>query len=253
MNGFDAHCHLDLLDERARADEIARAHAVGVTRFALAGADPHRWGHTLAVGREIGAVVMLGLHPWFVAGDWPTWVARLPEEIDGIGEIGLDYSRAGADRSAQRAAFRAQLAIARERDLPVALHWVGAIAEGLAILRRDGLPSAGGLVHGWASEEVEEALGLGLHLSVGTRELRKSKVLSSLIRIPPQRLLLESDAPEARWQGRASAPADLLAVAALISARTGRASPEILRTCGENAASLLERRIQGFDETLGVW
>ena len=59
------------------------------------------------------------------------------------------------------------LAVARERDLPVVLHVLRAHASALDILRADGLPRAGGVLHSCSApaDQVREYLKLGLHIS----------------------------------------------------------------------------------------
>ncbi|MBN2799156.1 MAG: TatD family hydrolase [Deltaproteobacteria bacterium] len=240
MGGFDAHTHLDLMGEPAAA--MARALAAGVSGVAIAGADPVRWPEVLRVGAAVGAVVTLGLHPWFVDAGWEVAVAALPRPTGGVGEIGLDWRRAGDDhvRAHQIAAFRAQLALAREAEVPVCLHLVGAVDEGLAIAAGDGLPRPGGLVHGWSGGpgRVARAVGLGLHLSFGPRELRTRAGRASLRVSPPSRLLLETDAPEVRVDGRAAEPADLRRVAEAAGPLIGLAPEALLRRAGDEARRL---------------
>ena len=62
-----------------------------------------------------------GIHPWDADKEDIAALGTLPADVQAIGETGLDYAR-GAGRQRQLAAFRAQLALARERRLPVVLH-----------------------------------------------------------------------------------------------------------------------------------
>ena len=66
-----------------------------------------------------------GIHPWDADKEDIAALGTLPADVQAIGETGLDYAR-GAGRQQQLAAFRAQLALARDRQLPVVLHCVRA-------------------------------------------------------------------------------------------------------------------------------
>ena len=216
---IDAHSHLDTL-----ADEpvdgpvggpvggpsvldraVARARAVGVFSWVLAGTTPTRWDRTQQIAAHTGGIAVLGVHPWF-AGDAPDLQTTLHDlgqrALHGIGELGLDAPSAGgdADRARQRRVLRAQLALARQRELPVVLHCVRAYPELLTLLERDGLPRAGGLIHGWSgpTDAMDRALALGLHLSFGPLicRPRAKRARTCAVRIPLDRLLIETDAPD---------------------------------------------------------
>jgi TatD DNase family protein len=142
-----------------------------------------------------------GLHPWTLGPDrldlaLDDLVRRLPGAV-AVGELGLD-ARRGPPAPAQRAAVRAQLALARERDLPVVLHCVRAHAELQAILRADGLPRRGGLLHGFRGgvELAQAWTALGLHLGVGPAALRRPTPdqAEALGSAPGRWLLTETDA-----------------------------------------------------------
>src|SRR5690606_23570446 len=120
--GFDAHTHLDFPAFAGdREAVIARAVAAGVGGAAIAGADPADWERVLAYARALGAVPMLGLHPWWVAEvpDLDATLGELARHLPphGLGETGLDWIRGKGEaaRARQREAFTRQLALARER------------------------------------------------------------------------------------------------------------------------------------------
>lgn len=208
---IDAHCHLDLFaPEEAPAAALARGRAAGVTGCVVAGVDPAGWAAQAALPEE-GVWLCYGLHPWTVAAAedeaLPALLERLAAVLDGprapvgLGECGLDHGRRGPapTRARQERALRAQLALARARDLPVVLHVVGAYGKALGVLREEGLPAAGGMVHRWSgpAELVPDFLKLGLHLSFSPAILHVPRLAEALRRVPDERLLLETDAPDA--------------------------------------------------------
>ena len=174
---FDAHCHLDdsRLDATMEA-EVARARAAGVRGFVVAGVDPAGWTRQEELARRIpGVVNAFGLHPWVLSESSEEEIARALDELKrgfasgrfsgaaAVGEMGLDWAREGSPegRARQLDAFRRQLALAHAVGLPVVLHVVRAHAAAQEVVREEGLPAAGGMVHSFhASAELALALRL---------------------------------------------------------------------------------------------
>lgn len=182
---LDAHCHLDdpALPENARL----QARQAGVDGWLCAGYSPERW----PVQAEIAdAWHAFGLHPW-ASGSLESLPGFLRDAV-AVGEIGLD--RARAPLAPQLEPFRAQLALARERRLPVILHVVRAHGKALEILRADGVGQ--GMLHGFRgpAEVLPAWLELGFYVSLGERS-------PHFPQIPDHRLLLETDAPTGSLAG----------------------------------------------------
>lgn len=203
---FDAHCHLQ--DPRFEGDlggVLARAAASGVRHMVCCGTREADWGAVLALSDCHASVApMLGLHPWQVSEAQPGWGLRLRELAKdsrvGIGECGLDFVMEGCDREAQESAFRLQLRLARELDRPVAMHCRKAWERLIQVLREEGLPVAGGMVHAYSgsAETARELQALGCYLSFGGSITRPGNTRSpkALAAVEPHRLLIESDAPD---------------------------------------------------------
>lgn len=242
---IDAHCHLDLPPLSDDVDAaLARAHALGVSDFVVAGVDEAGWARQAALAARHPSVhVCYGLHPWAVAdmddAHLSAGIDALMETLEAsgegdaqpvaLGELGLDRGPRVAKDSLprQRRAFRVQLAIARERELPVVLHLVRSHGLALEILKADGLPEAGGMVHayGGSVESARAYVGLGLHLSFSTAICRPQarRLRKACAAVPAERLLVETDAPDqspqADGQG-VNEPANLpQAIRALAEAR----------------------------------
>lgn len=232
---LDGHCHLDLPAFDATRDAvIARAAAAGVTGFVLGGVDPAGWARQRALCAAHPRVWRsVGLHPWGEGrGSIDAVTAALAEAPRpvAIGEIGLDgHGARAASLGAQAALFRAQLALARDLDLPVVLHVVKAHGQALELLRQDGLPRAGGVLHRFEGPvgRARAYLDLGLHLGV-------ARASPAAVAIPLARLILESDADAPG--GRE--PADLPRIAAQIGASRGSDPEEILGASTRNATAL---------------
>ncbi|MCA9564018.1 MAG: TatD family hydrolase [Myxococcales bacterium] len=207
---FDAHCHLDSLSDVL--DWEADASESGLVGFIAAGVEPSDWARLslLAGSFEGPSFVAAGLHPWSVRerAAATRQLGVLAELLDGnehgpdlIGEIGLDRStpRGVEAFELQVEVFREQLAMARQRDMPVVIHSVRSDGRLIEVLSRDGLPRRGGMVHGFSgSPEVAERLcALGLYLSIGSTVVNPgaTKVRAAVAAIPETQILIETDAP----------------------------------------------------------
>jgi TatD DNase family protein len=180
--------------------------------------------------REEAALIELAAHPKVVA----------------IGETGLDFYRDRSPREAQKAAFRWHLELARQRGLPVIVHDREAHAETLAMLREH---AAGGeirgVMHCFSGGEamLEEALGLGLHISLaGPVTYPNAPRLAAVARrVPSDRLLVETDCPyltPVPHRGRRNEPAYVRLVAQRIAEIRGQSEAEIAAITTANACAL---------------
>ena len=209
---IDTHCHLDQPSFDAdRAEVLARARAAGVTDVVVPAVGPERWAGLVAAARTTpGLHAGLGVHPQRLPELDPRDDDRVLADLDAalarggavaVGECGLDGPTAGAGASMDRqlAVLAGHLALARRHGLPVLLHGWRAWAPLLALLERDGLP-AGGVFHSFSAPaaQVPAFARLGLHFAFAgplTWERARRPQLA-LRAVPPDRLLLETDAPD---------------------------------------------------------
>lgn len=164
---YDAHNHLQ--DERL-APWRGDFNNLGVARAVVNGTSEKDWHTVLALADEHSWIVpSLGLHPWFVSNRSRNWLATLTNLLDtrncAIGEIGLDRWMENPDVPAQDEAFVAQLNLAAERNLPVAIHCLKAWGTLDQTLRAEKLPACGFLLHsyGGPSEMVQGFADLGAY------------------------------------------------------------------------------------------
>jgi TatD DNase family protein len=165
-------------DGTRKAIQLAAAHP-GVL-FATAGVHPHHAADLTA--ESLVAMESLARDPGVVA----------------VGECGLDYFRDFSPRDLQRRAFAQQLQLAARVGKPVFLHQRDAHDDFLAILREHGVTN--GVAHCFTAGERERDayLELGLHIGITgwINDERRGLHLRDVVRgIPPERLMLETDAP----------------------------------------------------------
>ena len=146
-----------------------------------------------------------GLHPWKINERTGTWLDDLKSYLDrfpsaSLGECGLDGCDKRPDLAAQTDIFLAHLELAAERDLPVSVHCVKAFGPLVDVLARAPRPPRGFLLHsyGGSTEFMRRMLPLGAWFSCSGYFLhpRKTSHLETFRLVPPDRFLLESDAPD---------------------------------------------------------
>ncbi len=206
---FDSHCHLDesVFDSDLNL-VLQEARSKGITGFLAAGVSPERWPRQQElIDTHADVFASYGLHPWKTGtlntdAGWssPTeW--EIPFDAVAIGEIGLDRStdEFKAFFEQQLITFRYQLALARDLDLPVIIHSVRAHGHTIDVIRKDGLPDAGGVIHAFSGpiEVAQDYLRLGLHFGFGPLVCKKAarRVKEAAQFVPTERILLETDAP----------------------------------------------------------
>jgi len=260
---IDAHNHLDRCADPLAERDAARA--LGVQAQIMAGVDAAGWRAQARLARQPDLWVTFGVHPWTAArcddAELAWALAVLPAALDGaldvapvgLGELGLDHGRRlpAASSARQERAFRAQLGLARERNLPLVLHIVQAHGRALEILREEGLPAAGGMVHSASipAELVPAWLDLGLYLSWSGALSRQDKLRAAASRVPLDRLLVETDAPDQppRGHGTPNRPAWLPEVVAALAGVHGVDAATMAEHTTNNA-----RRLFGLEAPVGL-
>jgi TatD DNase family protein len=117
-----------------------------------------------------------------------------------VGEVGLD-ARRGTAIATQREVFSQVLEMLNERPRLVSIHSAGASSQVLDALER--YPQSGAILHWWrgSASETERALEIGCFFSLNAAETSRPKVID---RIPPERLLTETDFPHTRQHDQAA-------------------------------------------------
>lgn len=173
--------------------------------------------------------------------------------VAALGEVGLDYHYDFSPREVQREVFRRQIALAHEVGLPLVLHMREAHDDGFAILKEEGFPQAGVLLHCFNldSAEVRRWVEAGCYIAFGGPLTFKGAddVRQAAAVVPWDRLLTETDSPYMApepMRGVACDPAHTVFTADLLCRVEGLdpASPQgeaFLSLVYANALGLLDR------------
>lgn len=217
-----------------KAAELAASHP-GVL-YSTAGVHPHD-AHSYGVDTSV-RLHSLAMQPHVVA----------------IGETGLDFYRNLSTPAQQEHAFAEQLQLAAMIGLPVFMHEREAHDRFMAILRlhRDRLKRA--VLHCFTGTRAELFAYLDLDLYIGITgwvcDERRGQHLQALLpHIPPDRLLLETDAPyllprtiKPKPHTRRNEPANLPWVLAKVSECLQKPAAEIAATTTSNARVFFDLR-----------
>ena len=228
MRLFDAHNHLQ--DERfggGVAGILQACRDAGVIRMVVNGSCEADWTAVADLALAYPDIVQpaFGLHPWYLrerSVRWKDTLQRLLDTVPGatVGEIGLDRwilesppavratvspGLATLDLASfdeQQELFAQQMALAAERNLPASLHCLRAWGALDSTLRCGPRPARGFLLHsyGGPQEMVPVFSQLGAFFSFPGYFLhaRKARHRETFRVVPPDRLLVETDAPDQR-------------------------------------------------------
>jgi TatD DNase family protein len=252
----DSHCHLDLPQfDHDRDQVVARAREAGLVEMLVVGGVDEAAGHrrALDVASRYGLPASAGIHPHEArladAARYDELRALAREgRIVAIGEVGLDFHYDHSPRPIQQEAFRRQIRLARDTDLPLVVHTREADALTLALLEEEGAGEVGGVIHCFTGglELARGALGLGFLISFsGIVAFPRAEVIRQVAReTPDERLLVETDSPYLApppHRGKRNEPAFVLEVARKVAELRGTTPAAVGRLALANYARLFRR------------
>lgn len=204
---------------------------------------PSDW--KMMAGPEVppGVTWAIGLHPELPHGKRAVAdFTRLVAGADAIGEVGLDYSaNARTDKAHQRLVFDAVLRTPQASTLLVSIHSRGATIDVVEALNDHDVPGA--ILHWFlgSDADVERALDADAYFSVNEAMLSSQRGRRTVDSLPPNRVVLETDAPYG-GSGRGDiAPADLRKTVSALSARWRKPPDETEALIKSNQGALLSR------------
>lgn len=252
MEFIDTHTHnSDPAYQDCEDEVIHRAKEAGVTALIQADIDSSERERMYSLSARHPGVLynMLGLYPGSVNGHWRDEIdALLPWRDKGpvaMGEIGLDYHFGTEFKEEQKEAFRTQLELASEWDLPVNIHLRDATEDFFAIIKDCRHLHLRGNLHafGGSYETFMRLSGLGdWYVGIGgVVTFKKSRIGEDISRIPLDRILLETDAPylaPVPHRGERNESSFIPLIAEFIAARKGISTEEAARATTANAKQL---------------
>ena len=196
----DTHCHLtdDYCSNNELDNVIARAHDAGVGRLICATSDPNDIVPAIKIAESYDNIFLtIGIHPEYADADAHKYLTDdvlSHDKVVGIGEIGLDYHERDDNRNEQIKLFMTQLEIARNANLPVAIHTRDAENDTAEILT-----GVRGVMHCFTSswDLAKTMLDRGFFFSAsGILTFKNAAdIRETFAKIPTNRIVIETDSP----------------------------------------------------------
>ena len=249
---IDTHCHVQMRQFAAdRENVISAAFANGIGRLIVPGIDVETSKAAIDLAQHHPGQIFAGV------GTHPHDASTLTDEalaeqrtlaqqtgVVAIGEIGLDFYRDLSPREMQREALVAQLALARELDLPVILHNRESHVEMISLLRAHAT-GVRGVFHCFIGDRAmaTDALDLGFYLSfAGPLTYPRNEELRDVAAwAPADRILVETDSPYLSPQplrGKRNEPQHVALVARTLAQARGVSEEEVAALTTRNASTL---------------
>ena len=177
-----------------------------------------------------------------VLAEYRTLVRENPK-VKAIGEIGLDYHYEDIPREIQLRAFRMQMELARELNLPAIVHEREAHDDGMKVVHE--FPEVTGVFHCYsgsaemARQLVDRGWYIGFTGVLTFKNARKAIEVASAI--PLDRIVLETDCPYMSpdpFRGRRNDPGRLYRMAEKLAEIRGLTVEEIHTITTENGRRL---------------
>ena len=248
---FDTHAHMD--DQAFEADRQELLTALpeqGIGLLMNPGCSLASSRNASALSQQYGYIyAAVGSHPDAADEVNETVLeeyrklCKLNPKIKAIGEIGLDYHYEDIPRQIQMQAFRAQMALAQELDLPVIVHEREAHEDGMKVVEE--FPEVKGVFHCYSGSAemakwlVKRGWYIGFTGVLTFKNARKAVEVAQTI--PLDRIVLETDCPYMSpepFRGKRNDPGKLYRMAEKLAEIRGLTVEEVHAVTMENGKRL---------------
>ncbi len=247
---FDTHAHMnDPAFDEDRAAVLLSLREKGVESILNAGCSLEASRESIALAEQYDFVyAAVGSHP--DAADEVDentievyrQMAKHPR-VRAIGEIGLDYHYETVPREIQKRAFRMQMELARQLNMPVIVHERSAHGDGMEIVKE--FPGVTGVFHCYSgsAEMARQLVDLGWYIGfTGVLTFKNARsAVETAQAIPLDRIVLETDCPYMApepFRGRRNDPGYLYRMAQRLAELRGLSPEDVQRITTENARRL---------------
>ena len=203
---IDTHCHLYLEEFKTDiTDVIKRAEAEGVNKFYLPAIDSAETENIFLLEKKFPGkcFAMMGLHPCSVKANYLIEISLVEEWLSkrkfaAVGEIGLDFYWDKTFIEQQFEAFRIQIGLSLQYNLPIVIHTRNAMQETIDVVKEFVPKGVRGIFHcfGGSYQNAKEIIDAGFYLGIGgVLTYKKSGLAEVLEKIDLQHIVLETDSP----------------------------------------------------------
>ena len=248
---FDTHAHVDdAAFEEDRKELLDNLPNMGITMLLNPGCSLETSRNAVKNARAYSYIyAAVGSHPDAadevndeVLDAYRTMVRENPK-VRAIGEIGLDYHYEDVPRQRQQQAFRDQLALARELQMPVIIHDREAHEDCMNILRE--FPEVKGVFHCFSgsAEMARQLTNLGWYVGfTGVITFKNARrAVEAAAAVPLDRIVIETDCPYMSpepFRGKRNDPSRVFRMAEKLAEIRGLPVEEIQKITLENGKRL---------------
>ena len=249
MNIIDTHAHLYLKQFNEDIDQvIQRANENGVKKFIFPAIDSSHFNEMQSLKNKYPDEIhlMSGLHPTSVKENYKEELEFVVDSINkhhfvAIGEIGIDLYWDRTYLKQQEKAFRFQIKLAVEHNLPIVIHCRDAFDEIFEILNDENCDKLRGIFHCFTGtfDQAEKAISLGFLLGIGGVVTFKNGGIDKFLhKIELKNIVLETDSPylaPAPFRGKRNESSYIIYVLEKLSEIYGISKEKIAEITSKNA------------------
>jgi len=246
---IDVHCHLE--HEKFRNNkQLIQSLKNELKAVITSSPHPKDFKYSLQLRKAFERFVFLcvGLHPEYIQefseetfDFFEDFVKGNKDEIVSIGEIGLDYFWVKDEelREKQKWFFEKLIELAKSIDKPVTVHIRDAYEDALEILEKVDYQKVH--LHMFGGDKfLDKVLSNEWKVSVGPILLRSKKHKKIVKNLPLERIMLETDSPWMKIDGKESLPNDVKIVAEKICEIKKLSLEEVEKETDNNAISFFK-------------
>lgn len=250
----DTHTHLysDAFDEDRNA-MIKRAIETNVTRFFIPAIDSSYTEAMFQLEANFPEHVFLmtGLHPTSVKENYKDELRHVEDLLSkrkfiAIGEIGIDLYWDKSTLKNQQDAFKHQIQLAKQYQLPIVIHCRDAFDEIFEVLETEQSEDLFGIFHCFTGdlEQAKRAISFNMKLGIGGVVTFKNGGIDKFLnQIDLKHIVLETDSPylaPAPFRGKRNESAYIIKVLEKLSELYGVSKEEIAAITTENSKAIFK-------------
>lgn len=197
---YDSHVHLDLMEHMTSIVQEWRNTDVGILAV---GTTPRAYLKEIEMYDKAKSIrVALGLHPQLVGSGYDDYklFELLARQCHYIGEVGLDFGKDYVATKRQQIEIFEKIVLCCEKygNKVVSIHSLKSAADILEILSEFKQGNKNTYILHWFTgsfAQMKRALTFGCYFSINPKMLKTKSGIELIQNIPPERILLETDAP----------------------------------------------------------
>lgn len=254
MTITDTHTHLysEAFDQDRKA-MMERALKSNISRFFIPAIDSTYTQAMLQLEADYPdhVYLMTGLHPTSVKDNYQAELHHVERQLSerkfiAIGEIGIDLYWDKSTLGIQQEAFRHQIRLAKQYQLPIVIHCREAFDEVFEVLEAEKSTDLFGIFHCFTGDlaQARRAIALQMKLGIGGVVTFKNGGIDKFLdQIDLEHLVLETDSPylaPAPYRGKRNESAYIVKVMEKLSEIYGISTPEIAEITTENSKAIFK-------------